>query len=105
MGCLVLAGASLTVYSKYYKTRYEKGMAIASGFYFSSNYMYEEEGLNDIEDIEELTKRNGGKLVHEDLLNRLMVAVSNKPWAAGNNYTFDVRFAITSISFCITIRI
>ena len=65
-------------------------MAIASGFYFSSNYMYEEEGLNDIEDIEELTKRNGGKLVHEDLLNRLMVAVSNKPWAAGNNYTFDV---------------
>lgn len=90
VGCLVLAGASLTVYSKYYKTRYEKGMAIASGFYFSSNYMYEEEGLNDIEDIEELTKRNGGKLVHEDLLNRLMVAVSNKPWAAGNNYTFDV---------------
>ena len=90
VGCLVLAGASLTVYSKYYKTRYEKGMAIASGFYFSSNYMYEDEGLNDIEDIEELTKRNGGKLVHEDLLNRLMVAVSNKPWAAGNNYTFEI---------------
>lgn len=89
-GCLILAGASFTVYSKYYKTRYEKGMAIASGFYFSSNYMYEEEGLNDIEDIEELTRRSGGKLVHEDLVNRLMVAVSNKPWAAGNSYTFDV---------------
>lgn len=39
LACLFLAGVSLTVYSKYYKTGYNKGMAIASGFYFSSNYM------------------------------------------------------------------
>lgn len=89
-GCLILAGVSLTVYSKYYKTGYEKGMAIASGFYFGSNYMYEEEGLNDIADIEELAKKKDGKLVHEELVNRLMVAVSNKPWEAGNSYSFDV---------------
>lgn len=81
-GCLLLAGTVLTVYSKYYKTGYEKGMAIASGFYFSSNYMYEEEGLNDIADIAELAG-------NEELVNRLMVAVSNKPWA-GNSYSFDV---------------
>lgn len=36
---LILAGASFSVYAKYYKTGYNKGMAIASGFYFSSNYM------------------------------------------------------------------
>jgi len=89
IGCLVLAGASLTVYSKYYKTRYEKGMAIASGFYFSSNYMYEEEGLNDIADIEELTKRSGGRLVHEDLVNRLMVAV-NKQLLGDDSCLFNV---------------
>lgn len=82
-GCLLLAGTVLTVYSKYYKTGYEKGIAIASGFYFSSNYMYEEEGLNDIADIAELAG-NG------ELVNRLMAAVSNKPWADGNSYSFDV---------------
>lgn len=38
--CLILAGASsIYIYAKYYKTGYNKGMAIASGFYFSSNYM------------------------------------------------------------------
>ena len=39
LAVLVLAGLTGTVYSKYYKTGYNKGMAIASGFYFSSDYM------------------------------------------------------------------
>lgn len=89
-GCLIFAGISLTVYSKYYKTSYEKGMAIASGFYFSSNYMYEEDELTDIADIEELARRADGKLAHEELVNRLMVAVSNKAWTGGVSYMFDV---------------
>ncbi|MCI9199647.1 MAG: hypothetical protein HFI03_04320 [Lachnospiraceae bacterium] len=88
-GCLIFAGMSFTVYSKYYKTRYEKGMAIASGFYFSSNYMYEEEGLEEIEDIAELTRISGGKLVHEELVNRLMVAVNKQLWG-DDSCLFDV---------------
>lgn len=39
LAVLLLAWASFGVYAKYYKTGYNKGMAIASGFYFSSNYM------------------------------------------------------------------
>lgn len=42
---LILAGASISVYAKYYKTGYNKGMAIASGFYFSSNYMAVQEDI------------------------------------------------------------
>ncbi len=82
IGCAALAAISITVYSKYYKTSYEKGIAIASGFYFSSNYMYEEEGLNGIEDIEELKKER-------ELVNRLMIAVSNEPWTS-SSFQFDV---------------
>lgn len=84
-GCLILAGVSLTVYSKYYKTGYEKGMAIASGFYFSSNYMYEEEGLEDIGAVEELLKEE-----NRELVNKLIVAVSNAPWSNGEKYTFHI---------------
>lgn len=39
LALLLMSGLSLTVYSKYYKTRDNMGMAIASGFYFSSSYM------------------------------------------------------------------
>lgn len=39
LAVLLLAGVSVSVYAKYYKTGYNKGMAIASGFYFGSNYM------------------------------------------------------------------
>ncbi len=45
MGVLILAGTSFSVYAKYYKTGYNKGMAIASGFYFSSNYMAPHEDI------------------------------------------------------------
>lgn len=112
MGCLIFAGMSLIVYSKYYKTRYEKGMAIASGFYFSSNYMYEEEGLTDIADIEELTKRNGGKLVHEELVNRLMVAVNKQLWGDSNclfnievrNYANQLLYNDTDLDISYTVE-
>lgn len=84
-GCLILAGVSLTVYSKYYKTGYEKGMAIASGFYFSSNYMYEEEDLKDIDAAEELLREE-----NRELVNKLIVAVSNTSWSNGEKYTFHI---------------
>lgn len=89
MACLLLVGVSITVYSKYYRTGYNQGMAIASGFYFSSSYMYEEEGLDNIKNIEELAKRKNGTLVHEELVNRLISSVSNETWN-GNSYTFHI---------------
>lgn len=88
LACVFLAGASITVYSKYYKTGYNQGMAIASGFYFSSNYMYEEEAINSFT-IEELAKSQDGKLVHEDLINKLISAVSKEAWN-NNSYTFKI---------------
>lgn len=91
LACVFLAGASITVYSKYYKTGYNQGMAIASGFYFSSNYMYEEEAINSFT-IEELAKSQDGKLVHEDLINKLISAVSKEAWnnnGGSISYTFN----------------
>lgn len=88
LACVFLAGASITVYSKYYKTGYNQGMAIASGFYFSSNYMYEEEAINSFT-IEDLAKSQDGKLVHEDLINKLISAVSKEAWNS-NSYTFKI---------------
>lgn len=70
--CLVLA-ASFTVYSKYYKTGYNKGMAVASGFYFDGNYMKETE-LDGIGSIEELVEK-------PELVNRLPVAANDKTWS------------------------
>lgn len=91
LACVFLAGASITVYSKYYKTGYNQGMAIASGFYFSSNYMYEEEAINNYT-IKELAKSQDGKLVHEDLINKLISAVSKEAWNTNGSsisYTFN----------------
>lgn len=89
MACLLLVGVSITVYSKYYRTGYNQGMAIASGFYFSSSYMYEEEGLSGIS-IKELARRKSdGTLVHEELVNRLISSVSNEAWN-DDNYTFHI---------------
>lgn len=91
LACVFLAGASITVYSKYYKTGYNQGMAIASGFYFSSNYMYEEEAINSFT-IAELAKSQDGKLVHEDLINKLISAVSKEAWNTNGSsisYTFN----------------
>ncbi len=45
VAALVLAGTSFSVYAKYYKTGYNKGMAIASGFYFSSKHMAAHEDI------------------------------------------------------------
>lgn len=77
LACLILAGTSFVVYSKYYKTGYNKGMAVASGFYFSSNYMteldLEQAGVKEIQSIEELQAQT-------DLLNSLYVKAADTPW-------------------------
>lgn len=55
LACLIVVGVSYTVYSKYYKTGFNKGMSIASGFYFNSNYMASVDELRGMTD-EEMTK-------------------------------------------------
>lgn len=84
-GCLILGSLlvfiSFTVYSKYYKTGYNKGMATASGFYFSSNYLVDAE-LSEIKTIEELAART-------DLLDSLPVTANNTVWS-GDSFHFSV---------------
>lgn len=87
---LLLLGVSFTVYAKYYKTGYNKGIAIASGFYFSSNYMteldLEDENAKQIGSIEELKNQ-------PDLLIRIPVRASNSGWN-NNGSSFDTSFLV-----------
>lgn len=89
LACLILAGVSITVYSKYYKTGYNKGMAIASGFYFGSNYMaeldLEDETAKQIHTVEDLVK--------SDLISQLPTRASNSGWN-NNGSSFESSFLI-----------
>lgn len=81
--CLIIGCISLTVYSKYYKTGYNKGMATASGFYFSSNYLVEEE--LEVQSVEELAGR-------QDLIDKLPVTANNTIWNTSSfHFTVDIR--------------
>lgn len=77
-GCLLVAAVSFTVYSKYYKTGFNKGMAVASGFYFSSNYMTELDAEANVKDVE-------GLKGNQELLNRLHVKASEAAWETNQN--------------------
>ncbi len=88
---LILAGVSLTVYSKYYKTDNNKGMAIASGFYFSSNYMTElsteDETLSTaIKNIEKIEDVAG----NEEIIKLLSVKASDGAWNSDDTYQFTI---------------
>lgn len=78
-GLLVL-GVSITVYSKYYKTGYNKGMAIASGFYFSSNFMAVTEDLKG-KTMEEIAR---------DHLDSVIISANPTSWKGTDAYTFGV---------------
>lgn len=90
LACIILAGVSFTVYSKYYKTDNNKGIAIASGFYFSSNYMTElnsedeavAETIRNIKNIDELVKQ-------PEIIKLLSVKASDKVWTSGT-YSFGI---------------
>lgn len=81
LAVLLFAGISFSAYAKYYKTSYNQGIAIASGFYFNSKFMCEEENINDLK-IEELAKK-------EEIVSQLTSYVSNKPWN-GNDFTLSI---------------
>lgn len=84
LACLLVGTVSITVYSKYYKTGYNKGMAIASGFYFSSDYMKEAE-MKDVSSIEELMTKN-------EVISILPITANDKTWSDTSfQFSIDVR--------------
>ncbi len=84
--CFVLfAGVSLTVYSKYYKTGYNKGIATASGFYFDSNYLKDvnSEEIQSISSIQELAENT-------ELVSQLILSSNESMWTSVDAYHFMV---------------
>ena len=82
---LVLAGLTGTVYSKYYKTGYNKGMAIASGFYFSSDYMAA------LEDTKGLAVDSVMEEIVKNHLDTIVSSANGTPWMGTNVYDFHIK--------------
>lgn len=111
--CLLLAAVSYNVYSKYYKTGYNKGVSVASGFYFSSNYMteldLEDEGTREIDSIEDLEAQ-------PEIIDSLYIKASDGAWnTVGNganslillyvmNYANHLLFNDTDLNVAYTIE-
>lgn len=85
LACLAVVGVSFTVYSKYYKTGFNKGMATASGFYFNSNYMAS------VEELRNMTPEKMHDIIkEEDILNSIIVSMNRNVWDGINPHSFDV---------------
>lgn len=80
LACVLLAGVSVTVYSKYYKTGYNRGMATASGFYFSSDYLVSTESIRG-KSMEEIAKN-----YQQDI----SISANDDSWKGENAYTHKV---------------
>lgn len=88
LACVILAGVSITVYSKYYKTGYNKGMSIASGFYFSSNYMATLDDVDkDYTDDQALMEYIAANFAEDAIIT----STNDDPWSGENSYAFHVR--------------
>lgn len=86
--CLILVGVSYTVYAKYYKTGFNKGMATASGFYFNSNYMA---GVSKLKDINKPDSDIDISNLDPEILETIIVSANNQPWQEGEpSYNFHV---------------
>lgn len=85
LACLVLVGVSYTVYSKYYKTGYNPGMATASGFYFNSNYMAPVEELKTM-DMDPTKMKD----ISEDVLNSIILSTNRTPWVGNSDYPLHI---------------
>lgn len=90
LAVFILAGVSLTVYSKYYKTGYNKGMAIASGFYFGSSFMTELDGEDEknAEMIEKI-KSIDDLLSQPEIIKKLPVKANGGVWT-GSAFQCDI---------------
>lgn len=84
LACGILAGVSITVYSKYYKTGYNPGMAVASGFYFNSNYMAA------VDDLKNMTIDEMIPIIDDDILETIIRSANDLSWSEGEaKYTFN----------------
>lgn len=84
LACALLVGVSITVYSKYYKTGYNPGMATASGFYFNSNYMA---AVDELRGITEEKMAN----IPAEVLETIIRSANDTSWVEGSEgYSFYV---------------
>lgn len=81
----VMAGLSFTlvnVLGKYYASRYNKGIAVASNLYFNSDKLIKSTGITDIDEI----------IKDSDSINKISVFTNNGSWATGELLlNFDIR--------------
>lgn len=79
--CLLVAGVSFTVYSKYYKTGFNPGMATASGFYFNSNYLTA---------VEEIMGKSMTDIA-KNYQQLIPISSNDNSWRGENGYSFYVQ--------------
>lgn len=84
LAVLVLTGLTGIVYSKYYKTGYNKGMAIASGFYFSSDYMAA------LEDSRGLHTDTVMDEIVQNYLDTIVSSANRTPWMGTDVCDFHI---------------
>lgn len=92
--CLcVFAGLSFTlvnVIGKYYASRYNKGIAVASNLYFNSDKLIKSTGITDIDEI----------IKDSESINKISVFTNNGSWASGDLLlNFDIRNYDNNILF------
>lgn len=84
LACAILAGVSITVYSKYYKTGYNPGMAVASGFYFNSNFMAS------VNDFRNKTMEDIVESLDDTVLETIIKSANDVQWDGSQPYNFHV---------------
>lgn len=88
-----IAGLSYTLTSvlgKYYASRFNKGVAVASNVYFNSDKLVKSTGITDIGDI----------INDSDSINKINVFTNSGSWASGNLLlNFDIRNFDNSILY------
>lgn len=77
-----IVGSSMVVYSKYYASRFNKGIAVASNLYFSSDKLKNSTGHTDVNEI----------VNDPETLNKITVFTNSGSWSSGNiQLTFAIR--------------
>lgn len=77
-----LSFALINVWGKYYASRYNKGIAVASNLYFNSDKLIKSTGITDIDEI----------INDSESINKISVFTNNGSWASGELLlNFDIR--------------
>lgn len=80
--CIALAGITGIVYGKYYASRNNKGIVVASNLYFGSDKLKKSTGITNIDDI----------VGNDEMINKINVFTNSGSWATTNlPLSFDIR--------------